>query len=142
MDDEYRVLAALGIDYRALESGCCGMAGSFGYERAKYGVSNALGERVLYPAVRRAPPESLVIADGFSCRSQIESGTDREGLHLAEVVDLTLRGGDLPDYPERVVAVPRRRAIERSMRRARVGILLSSAMVGGWLGWRALRKRR
>jgi len=75
-----------GIDYRTLDSGCCGMAGSFGFEKAKYDVSIACGERILLPAVRAAPDDTLLIADGFSCREQIAQCTGRRALHLAEVL--------------------------------------------------------
>lgn len=76
----------LGADVRVLDSGCCGLAGSFGYEREKYGVSMAAGERVLLPAVRAASESTLVVTDGFSCRSQIEHGAHRRALHVAEVL--------------------------------------------------------
>jgi Fe-S oxidoreductase len=62
------------------------MAGSFGFERGHYEVSMACGEQMLFPEVRRATGGDLVIADGFSCRTQIEAGTGRRGLHLAEVL--------------------------------------------------------
>jgi FAD/FMN-containing dehydrogenase/Fe-S oxidoreductase len=68
------------------DSGCCGMAGSFGFEAAKYDVSMACGERVLLPAVRGSAPDTLIIADGFSCREQIVQSTGRQVLHLAEVL--------------------------------------------------------
>src|SRR5208282_2580489 len=66
--------------------GCCGMAGSFGFERDKYDLSIAIGELELMPAVRQAPPDWLIIADGFSCREQIAQGSPRHALHLAEVL--------------------------------------------------------
>lgn len=69
------------------DTGCCGMAGSFGFEAEKYAVAQACGERVLLPAVRRTSPETLVIADGFSCREQIVQGTGRVALHVAQVVE-------------------------------------------------------
>jgi hypothetical protein len=68
------------------------MAGSFGFEKAHYDVSIAAGERVLLPAVRTAPKETLIVADGFSCREQIAQGTDRRGVHLAEAMQMALRG--------------------------------------------------
>jgi FAD/FMN-containing dehydrogenase/Fe-S oxidoreductase len=80
----------LELDYRVLDSGCCGMAGSFGFETDHYELSVAAGERVLLPAVREAPPDQLVITNGFSCREQIGQGTGRRALHLAEVVRLGL----------------------------------------------------
>jgi FAD/FMN-containing dehydrogenase/Fe-S oxidoreductase len=82
-----RLLEQIGLDAEVLEAGCCGMAGSFGFERGDhYDVSVAVGERVLLPRVRDADPGTLVVADGFSCRTQIEQGTGRHALHLAEVL--------------------------------------------------------
>jgi Fe-S oxidoreductase len=93
MTDEEALLREMGIDAAILDSGCCGMAGSFGFERGeRYEVSRRCGERVLLPEVRRASRDTLVIADGFSCREQIRQGTGREALHLAEVLELALRG--------------------------------------------------
>jgi hypothetical protein len=83
------------------------MAGGFGFESGEhYDVSVACGEQKLLPAVRAAPKDALVIADGFSCREQIAQTTDRRALHLAEVLDLASRadGGGLGAYPERRVA--------------------------------------
>ena len=75
-----------GLDFRILDSGCCGMAGSFGYEEGHYEVSRAAGERVLFPAVREAPGD-LVVAPGFSCRSQIADFCDgRRAIHTAELL--------------------------------------------------------
>jgi len=81
----------LGLRYEVLESGCCGMAGAFGYEADKYEISMACGERVLLPRVRGAGAETLLLADGFSCREQIEQSTRRKTLHLAEAIQLALR---------------------------------------------------
>jgi Fe-S oxidoreductase len=86
-----RLLEDMGVDTEVLNAGCCGMAGSFGFERGDhYEVSVAAGERVLLPRVRDADPDTLVVADGFSCRTQIEQGTNRHPLHLAEVMRLAL----------------------------------------------------
>ncbi len=68
------------------DTGCCGMAGPFGFEREKYAVSQRLGERVLLPAVRAAGSDTLVVTGGFSCREQIRQGTGRDARHLAEVL--------------------------------------------------------
>ena len=81
----------LGLLHEVLESGCCGMAGAFGYEADKYGISMACGERVLLPRVREASAEALILADGFSCREQIEQATGRKTLHLAETIRMALR---------------------------------------------------
>jgi FAD/FMN-containing dehydrogenase/Fe-S oxidoreductase len=76
-----------GLDFTVLDSGCCGMAGSFGYEKAHYEVSRACGERVLFPAVRAMGVEDLVVAPGYSCRGQIADFCDgREALHTAELL--------------------------------------------------------
>jgi len=77
-----------GLD--APDAGCCGMAGSFGFEAAHYEVSQRCGERVLLPAVRASDAETLIVADGFSCREQIEQGTGRKAYHVAEVARLGL----------------------------------------------------
>ena len=69
------------------------MAGAFGFERAHYDISIKCGERVLLPAVRNATPETLIVADGFSCREQIAQTTGRRAMHLAEVLDLALGDG-------------------------------------------------
>ena len=98
-DAESRVLKKLGLDYELLESGCCGMAGSFGFESDHYDVSVAVGERVLLPAVRAADPDTLVIADGFSCREQIAGLTGRGALHLAQVIQMAMHEG--PEGPTR-----------------------------------------
>jgi Fe-S oxidoreductase len=88
--DEEAVLREMGIDFYAPAPGCCGMAGSFGFEKDKYAISMAVGELELLPAVRRATPDSLIIADGFSCREQITQSTGRRTLHLAEVIQTGL----------------------------------------------------
>jgi FAD/FMN-containing dehydrogenase/Fe-S oxidoreductase len=82
-----RVLERTGLAVQEPEPGCCGMAGSFGYEEPHYAVSVQLAARNLLPAVRRAEPATYVVADGFSCRTQIREGTGREPLHLAELLE-------------------------------------------------------
>jgi FAD/FMN-containing dehydrogenase/Fe-S oxidoreductase len=86
MTDEEALLRRTGSDVKALDAGCCGMAGPFGFAREKYAVSQAIGERVLLPAVRQAEPDTLIVSDGFSCREQIFQATGREAVHLAEVL--------------------------------------------------------
>jgi FAD/FMN-containing dehydrogenase/Fe-S oxidoreductase len=83
---EQEVLKDLGLHFEVPDSGCCGMAGGFGYERDHYDVSLAVGERVLLPMVRAASPDTLLIADGFSCREQVRQTTGRKAVHLAEVI--------------------------------------------------------
>ncbi len=73
-----------------IESSCCGMAGSFGYEAEHYETSIAMAELALLPAVRKADKSALLVADGTSCRHQIADGTDRQALHVAQVLELAL----------------------------------------------------
>ena len=94
MDAEMQTLNKMEVDCELLDSGCCGMAGSFGFEKEKYEVSMKIGERVLLPKVREADADTLIIADGFSCREQIAQCTDRKTLHLAEVIHMALEQGN------------------------------------------------
>ncbi|MGH2914011.1 MAG: FAD-binding and (Fe-S)-binding domain-containing protein [Solirubrobacteraceae bacterium] len=106
-DCDVAVLDRLGLDYEVLDDGCCGLAGSFGYERGeRYEVSIKAGEQALLPAVRGAPPGALIVTDGFSCRSQIDHGSQRGALHLAQVVQMALRDG--PNGP--ATPLPEQRA--------------------------------
>ncbi len=82
------VMERMGLEYELLDSGCCGMAGAFGFEHDKYELSRQIGERVLLPAVRAAADETLIIANGFSCREQIAQLTGRRAMHLAEVIEM------------------------------------------------------
>lgn len=88
MDADDALMKKLGLDFEILDSGCCGMAGSFGFEKEKYEVSLRCGERVLLPAVREAADDTLIIADGYSCREQILQTTHRRPVHLAQVLRL------------------------------------------------------
>jgi FAD/FMN-containing dehydrogenase/Fe-S oxidoreductase len=92
MDADAAVLRGLGLDFTLLDSGCCGMAGAFGFEEKNYQISMKVGESVLLPAVRAAQEDVLILADGFSCREQIAQSTPRRALHLAQVLQLALRG--------------------------------------------------
>jgi Fe-S oxidoreductase len=78
------------LDVKTVESSCCGMAGAFGYEARHYDVSLAMGELALLPAVRAAPPTTMIIADGFSCRQQIRDGAGRQAMHVAQVLERAL----------------------------------------------------
>ena len=91
-DESARALAAAGLA-APLDAGCCGMAGSFGFEKAHYRVSLDIGERVLLPAVRAASADAAIIADGFSCREQIRHATGRRARHFAEMVWMAMEQG-------------------------------------------------
>lgn len=103
--DEDELLKKMDADYKLLDSGCCGMAGYFGYEKGEhYDISLKVGEHELLPAVRNADKETLIVTDGFSCREQIDQETDRKGLHIAQVLQMALREGENAEknekYPE------------------------------------------
>ncbi|GAA1614883.1 MULTISPECIES: FAD-binding and (Fe-S)-binding domain-containing protein [Kribbella] len=91
-DADRKLMAAAGIDTDLAAPGCCGLAGNFGFEREHYDVSKAVGERTLLPAVRSLPSTTSVLADGFSCRTQIAQGTPRTARHLAELLAEALPG--------------------------------------------------
>ncbi|HEX5236603.1 MAG TPA: FAD-binding and (Fe-S)-binding domain-containing protein [Silvibacterium sp.] len=86
MDSEMALLRRAGADVTLLDSGCCGMAGPFGFEREKFEVSQILAERVLLPAIRHAEPDALLVMDGFSCREQVAQNSPRRAVHFAEVI--------------------------------------------------------
>ncbi len=85
---ELALLKRSGADVRLIEAGCCGMAGPFGFEADKYELSKTIAETALLPAVRGADAETLLVADGFSCREQIAQLSERKALHIAEVLAL------------------------------------------------------
>jgi Fe-S oxidoreductase len=90
MDPEAALYERMGLDAELLDAGCCGLAGSFGFEAEHHDMSVAIGEHKLLPIVRDAPEETLLIADGFSCRTQVEQLTERRALHTAQVIKLAL----------------------------------------------------
>ncbi len=114
---ERRVLERLGLAVDAPDTGCCGMAGSFGFERGKADVSIACGERVLLPAVRAVGPDGLVVASGFSCRTQIVQTVGHRARHLVEVIDEALAA----DARREAEPPPRLRAVPRAARMGESG---------------------
>jgi FAD/FMN-containing dehydrogenase/Fe-S oxidoreductase len=88
MRDEESLLRRTGASVECPDTGCCGMAGPFGIERDKFAIAQSVGERVLLPAVRNAQPETLIVADGFSCREQIRQSTGRTAIHIAEALQI------------------------------------------------------
>jgi len=151
MTAEESVLRRMGIDFTAPAPGCCGMAGAFGFEKEKYEISRSIGELELLPAVRQAPTDWLIVADGFSCREQIAQETDRHALHLAEVLQMALREStETPDglplfdaaprhYPEDAWVHPREAAVQKSMKRT--GLAIAGIAVGAALLLALARKR-
>lgn len=128
-DADKALLHDAGVDAEVLDSGCCGLAGNFGFEDGHYEVSKACAERVLLPALRQADPRAVILADGFSCRTQIEQGNSggRGAIHLAELLAAGLHGDDAGERPERrwrhdpdPGRAPRRRGLHRPPRRTGV----------------------
>lgn len=139
MDAEESLMKKMQLDYELLNSGCCGMAGSFGYEKDKYDISIKAGERVLLPEVRRAGLKTIIVSGGFSCKEQIQQETPRHALHTAEILAIALRkdsqGGE-EIYPEKQAIAPRILAQKKSMLRA--GIVsagVAGAALAGMLLW-------
>jgi Fe-S oxidoreductase len=91
MGHEESLLRKMGVTLQSPDAGCCGMAGPFGFIEDKFGVSQAVGERVLLPAVRHASADTVIIADGFSCQEQILQATGRRAVHLAEAMQRALK---------------------------------------------------
>ncbi|TVT31853.1 FAD-binding protein, partial [Amycolatopsis rhizosphaerae] len=106
---EQRLLEKAGLEVESLTGGCCGLAGSWGFEDGKYGISMDCGEQALLPAVRSADPATLVVANGFSCKTQIaDAGTGRTALHSGQVLAMADGKGVPPGKPR--PPLPRRLA--------------------------------
>jgi Fe-S oxidoreductase len=106
LDAEKKILDKTGLQYEVLPTTCCGMAGYFGYQKGRhYEVSVKAGETLLLPSVRGASANTLIVTDGFSCREQIEQQTNRKGLHLAQVLQMSLHqhnSDKVPAYAEKM----------------------------------------
>ncbi len=128
-DRDLELLKRMGADAEALDSGCCGLAGNFGFEAGHYDVSMAAAERVLLPALRDADPSAAVLADGFSCRTQIEQGDSggRRGIHLAELLHMAMRN-TLPASVECPEEYAERPSVSKT---ARYGVLASAVAGAG-----------
>jgi Fe-S oxidoreductase len=138
MEDEKSLLKKMGIDCEMPEPGCCGMAGSFGFEAGRhYDVSLACGEQRLLPAVRDADDQTLIIADGFSCQQQIAQATNRRATHLAEVLQEALhaqaRPFDTIEVPKTVRSNERAAIPGGSVRLLLAG---TGIAIASWLVWR------
>jgi FAD/FMN-containing dehydrogenase/Fe-S oxidoreductase len=93
IEPEQQLLEQMGLSVRSVQGGCCGLAGSWGFEAGKFGISMDCGEQALLPAVREADPGTLIVADGFSCKTQIADATGRTALHVAQVMALARQRG-------------------------------------------------
>ncbi|MFJ7150302.1 FAD-binding and (Fe-S)-binding domain-containing protein [Streptomyces sp. NPDC100445] len=131
MESEQKLLEEMGLDVRNLQGGCCGLAGSWGFEDGKYGISMECGEQALLPAVRDAEEDCLVVADGFSCKTQIkDAGTGRRALHVAEVMKLAREKGRhaASALPERGAASLPRPPLRKRVLRTAVATALGAAV--------------
>ncbi|WP_328773628.1 FAD-binding and (Fe-S)-binding domain-containing protein [Streptomyces sp. NBC_00286] len=141
MTPEQELLETMGLDVQNLQGGCCGLAGSWGFESGKYGISLDCGEQALLPAVRDAADDCLVVADGFSCKTQIkDAGTGRHALHVAEVMRLAREKGTqaVSRLPERGAApLPTPPLRERALRTVTAAALGAAVTA---LGVRAVRR--
>jgi FAD/FMN-containing dehydrogenase/Fe-S oxidoreductase len=137
MGDEEAILQKMHLDYTVPDSGCCGMAGAFGFERDHYDVSMACGERVLLPAVRGSSDETLIVADGFSCREQIAQTTNRRALHLAEVLQLALHEERQLEEGE----AERSQRDRTSAGRLRAAMMVGAGVILGGGAWELARRR-
>jgi Fe-S oxidoreductase len=140
MKDEEAILSKLGLDYQVPDTGCCGMAGAFGFEKEHYDISLKVGERVLLPAVRQAEKETLIIADGFSCREQIAQTTDRQAMHLAQVLQMALHereNNTTKEYPEQHFMPTNQQRSLHTQKQLIVPALVITllAIFGGVLAW-------
>jgi FAD/FMN-containing dehydrogenase/Fe-S oxidoreductase len=132
-DDQNKVMDKMGIATKHFATGCCGLAGSFGFEAEKYDISVKIGEHDLLPAVRNAQDTTLILADGFSCRTQIAQETNRNALHLAEIIRMAQKdencAGPIPPEGRPEAALANYRA--QSRRRARMNALVTLAALTG-----------
>lgn len=143
MIPDKNILNKTGLHWKILDSGCCGMAGSFGYDRGEhYEVSIKAGERVLLPVVRNATDETIIIADGFSCREQIEQETGRKGLHLAQVLQMGLREKNL----SKPIVLPEKKYVDgmklKDPYRKGKNLLYGAAFLGAMLTTIAIKSRK
>ncbi len=142
MADEIALLKKMGLDFEMPEPGCCGMAGSFGFESGRhYDVAIACGDRALLPAMRQADDDTLIIANGFSCQQQIAQTTDRRPLHLAQILQMGLH--DQNGRSDGQLSVDANDAIGAGRVGSRVGKLLVCGVglaLIGWLAWRSNRR--
>jgi FAD/FMN-containing dehydrogenase/Fe-S oxidoreductase len=130
VEGEQELLERIGLQVEPLQTTCCGMAGSWGFEADHYELSMQIARSSLLPALRTAPPDALVVADGFSCKTQVEqSGIGRHALHVAQVLQLARDG--------RVGAPPEPTRGKRARRVAALGgVVVAGAAAAGLLARR------
>jgi Fe-S oxidoreductase len=141
MDAEEALVRDMTDEVELLDSGCCGMAGSFGFEAKHYDVSIQVGDLVLLPAVRKASADTLIVADGFSCREQIEQGTGRRAVHVAQALQAAIAGRRAMDGAPVEDAILDRRAPAGFPREFAAAALIAVGLVATGLGvWRGRQR--
>jgi FAD/FMN-containing dehydrogenase/Fe-S oxidoreductase len=134
---EQKMLEKMGLSVEEVTGGCCGLAGSWGFEKGKYKLSMEIGEIALLPAVRKAKTDTIIVANGFSCKTQIEEANlGRKALHAAQVMKMARDKGTSSyrgSYPERDIPPPPKPAPATRIARTLVVILAGMAMVNGGL---------
>lgn len=143
MNCDTSVLKKTGLNYTVLDSGCCGMAGYFGYIKGRqYEVSVKAGERALLPAVRYASAQTIIIADGFSCREQIQQQTNRKGLHLAQVLQMALHEKEQTT----ITSLPEKKYVDgmqlRNPHKTRNAVLYTTVFAAAFLAAFLLKKNK
>ncbi|MFL5911812.1 MAG: FAD-binding and (Fe-S)-binding domain-containing protein [Gaiellaceae bacterium] len=140
MDADLELLKRMGVEAEELKAGCCGLAGSWGFEAGHHEVSMTIGEQGLLPKVRSLPDDELVVANGFSCKTQIEQGnTGRRALHIAQVMQLAREHGpEGPAGPKPERHAGQQPAPSAARRAARVGgLALAASALGAFMFTRA-----
>jgi Fe-S oxidoreductase len=137
VDSEQAVLQRMGLDVEPLQGGCCGVAGSWGFEKGKYGISVDCGEQALLPAVRDASDDAVIVANGFSCKTQIQDETERRALHLGQVIRMAQRAAVPDELPERDAYLSRPPA-GAGRRAARAGVLAAGAGIAALMARAAM----
>jgi len=138
-ETEVEVLKKAGMDCEVPDSGCCGMAGSFGYEADHYEVGLECGERVLLPSVRSAATDKLIVTDGFSCREMIRQETGRRAMHFAQVLQMAINEG--PTGPSGPLPEIQYTTLERTPP-VPAGIIAAAALIAGTGIWWGIRRSK
>jgi FAD/FMN-containing dehydrogenase/Fe-S oxidoreductase len=136
---ERKLFDAMGLRYELPDSGCCGMAGPFGFDAAHLEVSLAVGERVLLPKVREADDTTIIVANGFSCREQIAQTTNRQALHPAQVLKMAIDDSGKPSngaFPELRYMSSIDAESKAAALRGATALLILAAGFAGFLIWR------
>jgi len=140
VDSEKAVLEQMGLDTESVSGGCCGLAGSWGFEHGKWQISLDCGEQAYLPAAREADADTFIVANGFSCQTQLSHApdVDRSALHLGQLLKLA-RLPD-PSSPDARAEIERRPRPARAVQAVRLGVPVALAALGSVLTARRMRR--